>query len=456
MYALIRNTRDDTGYIDIVVYSYYSDNFASVIVSDTNKLIQSLYYTHITHTHTHTQTLQMAALELKVEKLVEELAEERAANSNNVVRTAMAHALVNGTFRGNIQITSDAELVVMLPVLKYITTIDGDLYIRGLSWRPNLDDVLALLVRITGALNIGGCSGLQSLANALPLLVEVGKSITFAGGNTRLQTITSAFPLLAKVGTSFTMQSTDQLVATMDGAFPLLAEIGTTFYMSSNSQLVSMDGAFPLLAKVGTSFTLVSNNKLVSMDGAFPLLKVGTRFEMQSNAELVSMDGSFLVMDSVASFYLAKNKKLKSMNDGTFGKLTKTTTGGGFDFFDSKLESMDGLFPLLASVDGAFLLQSHTQVQTMDGAFPLLSTVGTSFSIHSNAKLTTLGADGGFKALSSIGGFLYFYANGDNGAGNVENNPGLVSFCESAKEKLCGLTSSYNNWNWAHDSDNCC
>ena len=421
-------------------------------------------------------------------------------NQPAVVKTALARNMLlpNGTFRGNIRITSDAELVVMLPLLEYITNIEGDLYIRYLSWLPSLDDVLAFLVRITGTLFIGGCRGLQSLANALPLLVEVGKTITLDDGNTKLETATlyTAFPLLETVDgkplqtkantpgmdddgvytgdlvvmaadfvtkrdmlkdlTKVTkvLNLNDLHLADLDNTFLTLEEVGTAFRIGS-STVQTMTGAFPFLVKVGTSFQIDSNTQLISVDGAFARLKVGTSFQMNSNSQLVSMDGSFLVLDSVTSFSMQGNNKLKSMNDGTFGKLTKTTTGS-FNFVQSELESVDGLFPLLASVADNCEFNYHNQVQTMDGAFPVLSTVGSQLGIKNNDKLTTLGVDGGFKALTSIGSLLYFYGNGDNGAGSVDYNPGLVSFCASAKQKLCGLTSSYANAGWAYDSNSCC
>lgn len=454
----------------------------------------------------------MAALELKVEKLEGELAEERAANSNSnsnqnniqpdVVKTALARNMLlpNGTFRGNIRITSDAELVVMLPLLEYIINIEGDLYISSLTWLPTLDDVLALLVKIAGSLFIGGCTGLQSLANALPKLVEVGNALTLSG-NSKLETATlyAAFPLLETVdgkplqtkanspemdddgvytGDLQVSKAADFVtkrdmlkdltkvtkglnlntlsLADLDNMFLALKEVGGGFTLTSSSALQTMTGAFPNLAKVGASFKLNSNSQLISVDGAFLLLgEVGESFNINSNSQhLVSMDGSFLVLDSATAFMVSGNNRLKSMDGGTFGKLTKTTTGE-FTFIDSALESVDGIFPLLASVAGYFNFNDHNQVQTMDGAFPMLSTVGSYLSIQRNDKLTTLGADGGFKALSSIGS-LYFYANGDNGAGNVENNPGLVSFCESAKQKLCGMASTYSTCGWFHGADECC
>lgn len=412
------------------------------------------------------------AMKLQVAELIS------SSGSNNdggdkpaVVNTALSMNILlpNGTFRGNVRITSDAELIVMRPLLAYITEIDGDLYISSLSWLPKLDGILDLLERVAGTLAIKYCHGLKTLANALPNLVEIGKALTF-DGNTQLSTASlyTAFPLLETVdgeplktkantaemddngvytGVLRLMIAADFVtkrdmlkdltkvteilrisgsIADLDGAFPNLTEVGKLDIQSTQAQ--TMTGAFPLLDKVGNGLVMTSNSLLVSMIGAFPLLTevLDQNFQILSNPKLASLDGSF--------------KKLTKVQD--------------FHFAHTLIESMDGYFPLLASTTTGFYFYGHNQIETMDGAFPALSTVGTSFRLYDNDKVATLGT--GFKSLSSIGGELSFNGNGDNGQGNMQSNPGLISFCTSAKQKLCGLTSAYGNANWDHDADDCC
>lgn len=446
-----------------------------------------------------------AAMKLQVAELISSSSSNNdGGNEPAVVNTALSMNMLlpNGTFRGNVRITSDAELVVMLPLLAYITEIDGDLYISSLSWLPTLDGILDLLERVAGTLTIKYCHGLKTLANALPNLAEIGKAFEF-DGNTQLSTASlyTAFPLLETVdgeplktkantaemddngvytgelrliAADFVTKRdmlkaltkvTKQLnmnhlgLADLDGAFPNLTEVGKNLAMTS-MKVQTITGAFPLLEKIGDAFSFTYNDVVVSMIGAFPLLtRILGLFQIFNNKELISLDGSFLALESVVGqFIIESNFKLESMNGGVFAKLAETRLGD-FHFVGTLVKSMDGYFPLLASIAGTFKFIDNNQIETMDGAFVALSTVGSQFTMYNNDMLATLGT--GFKSLSSIGGELYFYGNGDNGQGldgrgNSPSNPGLISFCTSAKQKLCGLTSSYVHAGWHHGSDDCC
>lgn len=424
----------------------------------------------------------MAALELKVEKLEEELAEERAKQTSSdeqnsqqpaVVTTArnMKMLLANGTFRGNIRITSDAELVVMLPLLEYVVSIMGDLYISGLSWLPSLDNILVSLEEVLGSVTIASCDGLRSLSKALPLLAHIGKKLTFTNnGVLELASLEDAFPSLETVdGNSLQNSKSDDLdadgtytgtltlstdsgsmfvtkralfknvtkitkglsisslnFADLRNAFPLLAEVGENLHMSS-AKVVWMDAStFPLLAKIGTSVSISSNPKLVTLNGVGPLLTaIGTYVEINSHGELKSIDGAFPGVKELTFLHVKNLPSLVSMK-GAFRHLERTTAA--FEFYN------------------------NAKLESIDGAFPALQTVGTAFVMYDNRLVTTIGT--GFNALKSIIGRLTFYSNGSGNHG--KDSPGETSFCQSAKTTLCTYTSSYASNSRIIDASTCC
>ena len=119
----------------------------------------------------------------------------------------------------------------------------------------------------------------------------------------------------------------------------------------------------------------------------------------------------------------------------------------------TSLTALDGGFGALTSVGGDLQIQLNPTLTTLDGSFAALTSVGGQLQISQNNDLTTIGAS--FGSLQSIGE-LYWFANAHSPQPSNVQTAGSRSFCASAVAVLCPTTTSCHNSGWQDDSDNCC
>ena len=362
----------------------------------------------------------------------------------------------SATHRGDITVTTQAEVDALGSTLTNIDTIDGNLtigYTDG-SLLSDISDLSPLrnIVHITGNLiiqqndqlvNLNDLNNLQTIGGYLsvydndelitlgdfPLLQSIGEGFQIAN-NDRLTT-PGYFPALRFIEGGFFVGNNDTL--TTLGIFPVLQTIGVGFYVEFNSKLITL-GDFPVLQTIEGFFSVYDNHELITL-GDFPVLQtIGGYFNVRSNRELTDL-GDFPVLQTIGGYFnVYSNDKLTDLGD-----FSVLQTIGGYFYVSSNSELTDlGDFPVLQSIGGYFDVSSNRELTDL-GEFPVLQSIGEGFGVYYNRGLITLGD---FPALTSIGAGNNIYVpsldeSPDNVSIVLENNFSL-SDCYVLSDFLLG------------------
>ena len=306
--------------------------------------------------------------------------------NNNAGVCTNQNALSNTIYRGDITVTTQAEVDSLRTTLAGKTRIDGTLTIgyTDFSSQSDITDLTPLsnITDITGNLNIQQNGQLANL-NAL----------------THLQTI----------GGDFEMYNNSEL--TDLGDFSVLQTIGGYFYVAGHRKLSNL-GDFPVLRSIEGDF-FIGN-------------------PLGENRELTDL-GNFPVLQTIGgSFWVLNNRKLT-----TFGDFPALQTIGEYFRVGGNSVTDLGDFPTLQTIGGYFEVSGNNTLTSL-GNFPALQTIGEYFAVSFNDSLTTLE---NFPALTSIGiGAAYVPSlseNRDNISIVVEDNSSL-SDCYTLTDFLPG------------------
>ena len=269
------------------------------------------------------------------------------------------NALSNTIYRGDITVTTQAEVDSLRITLAGKTGIDGNLTIGYTDYGSSRSDItdlspLGSIVRITGNVWIQQNRQLVNL-NAL----------------THLQTI----------GGFFGVGRNDSL--TDLGNFPVLQTIGKFFYVGYNAKLTTL-GNFPVLETIEKSFRVDNNGKLTDL-GDFPVLQtIGGYFYVSGNSELTDL-GDFPALTSIGVeevYVLSEGRTIDSVSIVVESNsslsdcyvLTEFLTGGdhavsGGIYINNNALGCNSGDEIKASAPHTIMLTSHTDGESIAIAY---------------------------------------------------------------------------------------
>ena len=220
------------------------------------------------------------------------------------------NGIINSIYRGDITVTTQAEVDSLRTTLAGKTRINGNLtigYVSGSS-QSDITDLSPLrnIVRITGHLRIDRNGQLVNL-NGLNNLQSIG-SYFGVYRNGRL-TILGDFPTLQSIGLYFNANSNDQLITL--GNFSALQTIGAAFLVWNNSNLTTL-GNFSVLDSIGSYFRVNDNDQLTTL-GDFSALQIIKEYFGVYNNDTLTTLGNFPALTSIG---IDNNIRVPSLNNG--------------------------------------------------------------------------------------------------------------------------------------------
>ena len=362
---------------------------------------------------------------------------EMYINNNAGVCTDQS-ALSNTIYRGDITVTTQAEVNALSDTLAGKTRIDGNLTIE---YSYDITDLTPLsnMTHITGNLRIQQNGQLANL-NGLDSLQTIGGYLII-GNNTELQSL-GDFSALTSIGSgnpfvpsesaqvdnvSILVEGNPNLFACCDLVNFLPAQanaVSGRIFINNNSAGCNLattgtdaEKADALSSVCGTTtFTLQSqintfdfanatakNIVIGPSSGSDPITNISRLSTITSllsltitgNEELQNLVGLSAFTQINGNISVENNPKLQSLGD--FSALTRI--GGELNINNNeKLQSLGDL-SALTSIGEFFNVSFQPQLTTL-GDFPVLQTIGEYFHVTNNDTLTDLGD---FPALTSIG-----------------------------------------------------
>ena len=350
--------------------------------------------------------------------------------NNNAGVCTDQNALSNTIYRGDITVTTQAEVDTLRTTLAGKTRIDGNVtigYTDGSS-RSDITDLspLSNMTHIRGNLKIERNGVLVNLT-ALTHLQTIG-GIFVVGFNDQLTDLGN-FPALQSIGLNMVVDDNNEL--TTLGNFPVLQSIGGNFYVYSNDSLTTL-GNFPVLTSIGTgradiynlgdtidnvSIVVEDNSSLSDCYTLTDFLPGGTHAvsgEIYINnndlgcssgdeiTEKATYTGDITVTTQAAVDALRTTLAGKTIINGN---LTI-----GYTFGSSRGDITD-LSPLsnITHITENIQIQRNPQLDNLNG-LTHLQTIGGLFNVRDNSDLTDLGD---FSVLQSIGGYFWVQSNSE-------------------------------------------
>lgn len=345
---------------------------------------------------------------------------------------------------GNVNLSSQADVVDFLTNYPTCTQIDGDLTIASsvndISGLVNITSVQGTLtITNSDITNLTGLSGLQTIGgdfeifnNSMLTTIDGINQLQSIGGNLDFEGLNlidvSGFTGLTSIGGALFISQTQQLTSV--SGFDNLQTIGGSLSVGTNTALVSIPN-FNNLTSVGAGIVIFNNDVLQNVVGFESLLTIGQDLSIFANPLLTTVNGFSNLTTAGAAFSIWQNPLLANLSD--FNMLT-FVGDGGFEILGASISTLSG-FNALTTVTGSFAIASNSNLMSING-FNNLNSVGIGFGITSNDSLvgilgfnnlTTIGGNAniafndslislnGLESLMSVGGSL-----------TVRNNPVLV------------------------------
>lgn len=231
--------------------------------------------------------------------------------------------LSNGTYTRDISITSDNEMLAMMPVLEAVREVRGNISLTSAAL--NVPPPMGRLHTVLGSLIING-TRIVDLEGAFPALRRVIGSFVVYANHDLTRVGPTAFAALESVeGSDFSLRYNFG-VTTIAGCFPSLRETTGNLQVGSLTAMTAanaMEHSFPVLESA--AWVQIRAIRTPSLNGSFPMLRTISQ-QLILTYNMGTIVGGFAALETVARGININNNAFAEIGTA-FRRLTSAGTG---------------------------------------------------------------------------------------------------------------------------------